>query len=45
VSKQVLTNGMAEDFGSNKIFYEVFSSQVVPQTVQKYGGESVMVRV
>lgn len=45
VAKQALTNGMADAFWSKKIFYEVFSSKVVPETVTAYGGESTMVRV
>lgn len=45
VAKQALTNGMADAFWSKKIFYEVFSSKVVPETVTAYGWESTMVRV
>lgn len=45
VAKQALTNGMKDQFGSGKIFYEVFSSQVVPQVAAQYGGTSTMVRV
>ncbi len=45
VAKQALTNGMGEEFWSKKVFYEVFSSKVVPETVTAYGGESTMVRV
>lgn len=45
VAKQMLTNGMVEQFWSNKVFYEVFSSQVVPQTIAQYGGTSEMVQV
>ncbi|AKH32669.1 Phosphomannomutase/phosphoglucomutase [candidate division SR1 bacterium Aalborg_AAW-1] len=45
VAKQALTNGMGDTFGSKKIFYEVFSSQVVKQVAAQYGGESTMVRV
>jgi len=45
VAKQALTNGMADAFWSKKIFYEVFSSKIVPETVTAYGGESTMVRV
>ena len=45
VAKQALTNGMGDVFGSKKIFYEVFSSQVVKQVTAQYGWESTMVRV
>lgn len=45
VAKQALTNGMADVFGSKKVFYEVFSSKVVPETVKDCWGESMMVRV
>ena len=37
VAKQALTNGMGDAFGSKKIFYEVFSSQVVKQVAAQYG--------
>lgn len=45
VAKQALTNGMGDIFGSKKIFYEVFSSQIVKQVAAQYGWESTMVRV
>lgn len=45
VAKQALTNGMWDVFGSKKIFYEVFSSQVVKQVAAQYWWESTMVRV
>lgn len=45
VAKQALTNGMADSFKSKKVFYEVFSSKVVPETVKLYWGQSTMVRV
>lgn len=45
VSKQALTNGMADRFWSKKIFYEVFSSKIVPETAKKYWWTSEMVRV
>lgn len=45
VAKQALTNGIGDTFGSKKIFYEVFSSQVVKQVAEQYGWESTMVRV
>lgn len=45
VSKQALTNGMADRFWSKKIFYEVFSSKIVPEITTQYWWTSEMVRV
>ena len=45
VAKQVLTNGIADEFGGKEISYEVFSSKVVKETAAHYGGTSKMIRV
>ena len=45
VAKQVLTNGIADEFGGKEVSYEVFSSKVVKETVAKNGGTSKMIRV
>ncbi len=45
VTKQALTNGMADEFWSQKIFYEVFSSKVVKETAEKFWWTGTMVRV
>ena len=45
VAKQVLTNGIADEFGGKEVSYEVFSSKVVKETVANNGGTSKMIRV
>lgn len=45
VAKQLLTNGIADQFWSKEVSYEVFSSKVVKDTVKQYGGTSKMIRV
>lgn len=45
VAKQVLTNGISDEFWGKEVSYEVFSSKVVKETVAQHGGTSKMIRV